>query len=230
MAGRRYQEIADQIAEKIYAGEYPIGSRLPTERTLATVFSVGRPVLREALVALEMSGLIAVRQGAGIFVLATDSQPLRVNRFDPGVSPFELIDARILIEADVAELAAKLITEKELFGLERCIQGMKDSVSDLAAYESFDREFHILITRAARNKALTAIVESLWNLHAQGKTWSQLHKIIPSGKLHNDRLDEHISIYEGLKSRDGNRARTAMTRHLTQAKETLMTASSLLNT
>ncbi len=230
MTIRRYQEIADQIAERIYSGDYKVGSRLPAERDLADQLSVGRPILREAMIALEMSGLVEVRRGAGIYVVARESEPLRVNRFDPGISPFELIDARILIETEIAGLAATFVSDKDLLGFERCIEGMKANISKLSGYEECDREFHNLITKAARNKALSAIVESLWNLHARGKTWSQLHTIIPSDKLHSDRLDEHIAIYEALKARDPERAKQAMREHLLRAKETLIAASEELMT
>ena len=228
MKHRRYKQIADIIAEKIYSGEYKVGQRLPPERDLAENFSIGRPVLREALIALELSGLVAVRQGAGIYVQPWQNQPLRVNIFDRGVSPFELIDARCLIEAEIAAEAATIITDRELLGLQHAIQQMKDSFTNLEQYEKHDREFHILITKAARNTALTAVIDSLWALHTRGALWNQLHRFTPPEKLHGDRLDEHLAIYDALKRRDANGAREAMRVHLKRAKQTLMSAADAL--
>jgi DNA-binding FadR family transcriptional regulator len=228
LSTRRYKQIADIIAEKIYSGEYKIGERLPPERVLAEAFSIGRPVLREALIALELYGLVAVRQGAGIYVQPWQNQPLRVNIFDRGVSPFELIDARCMIESEIAAEAATIITDRELLGLQHAIQHMKDSFTDLERYEKHDREFHILITKAARNTALTAVIESLWALHTRGVLWNQLHRFTPAQKLHGDRLDEHLAIYDALKRHDPGGAREAMKVHLKRAKATLMAAADAL--
>jgi GntR family transcriptional repressor for pyruvate dehydrogenase complex len=225
---RRYKQIADSIAERIYSGHYRIGERLPTERELAEEFSVGRPVLREALIALELYGLIEVKRSSGIFVSSWQNQPLKVNIFDRGISPFELIDARIIIECEIAAEAAKIITDREIVSLQHLIQKMKDNISDIERYEQDDRDFHILIARAARNTALTAVIESLWALHRRGLLWSQLHRFIPREKLHGDRLDEHLAIYDALKHHDPTSAREAMRIHLARAKDTLMKAASML--
>lgn len=228
MSERRYKQVADSIAEKIYSGEYRIGQRLPAERKLAETLHVGRPVLREALIALELYGLVEVRRGAGIYIGRWQNQPLRVNIFDRGISPFDLIDARCIIECEIAAEAAKIITDREILGLQQVIQKMKDSFTDLERYEMDDREFHILITKAARNTALTAVIDSLWALHTRGALWNQLHRFIPAEKLHGDRLDEHLAIYDALKRHDPEDARQAMKVHLTRAKETLMSAAKKL--
>lgn len=228
MTNRRYKQIADDIAKKIYSGEYAVGQRLPPERDLAEMFSVGRPVLREALIALELHGLVAVRQGAGIYVLPWQNQPLRVNIFDRGVSPFELLDARCMIEGEIVAEAARIITDRELLGLQQEIQRMKDSFTNMEEYEKHDREFHMLIARAARNTALTAVIDSLWALHTRGVLWNQLHRFTPPEKLHGDRLDEHLAIYDALKRRDPGGARDAMRDHLKRAKTTLMAAADAL--
>lgn len=225
MNNRRYREIADVIAGRIYSGEYKPGARLPSERALAAAFSIGRPVLREALIALELHGLIEARQGAGIYVRTWENQPLRVNVFDRGVSPFELLDARCMIEGEIAAEAAGIITDRELLGLQHTLQQMKDSSTDMDEYERYDREFHIQIARAARNTALTAVIDSLWALHTRGVLWNQLHRFTPAAKLLGDRLDEHLAIYEALKRRDPEGARSAMRVHLRRARATLMAAA-----
>lgn len=228
MTTRRYKIVADAIAEKIYSGEYRIGQRLPTERELAEQFETSRPMIREALIALELYGLISVRQGAGIYVQAWQNQPLRVNIFDRGVSPFELLDARRMIEGELVAAAAAIITDRELLALEQLIQKMKDSFNQLEKYEQYDRQFHVQIAKAARNTALTAVIDSLWALHTRGQLWSQLHRFIPSQKLHGDRLDEHRAIYDALQRRNPEDARRAMHEHLQRARETLMTAADRL--
>src|SRR5512139_2401927 len=95
---RLYRQIADQLRGLILSGEYAVGARLPAERDLAAQLKVSRPSVREALIALEVEGLVEVRAGSGIHVRATEraaSAP-RVDRNAFG--PFEIIRARQLIE------------------------------------------------------------------------------------------------------------------------------------
>jgi GntR family transcriptional repressor for pyruvate dehydrogenase complex len=225
MAVRTYRQVADSIAQKIYGGKFKVGDKLPTERELSAQYKLGRPVIREALIALELYGMVTIRQGAGIFVLPWQAQSLKVNIFDRGVSPFELIDARRMIECECAAAAAVIITDRELLNLQRSLQGMKESHEDLAAHVVHDQEFHTAIARAARNSALASIVECLWALHLSGRHSPHIGHYMPRDKLHGDRYDEHLAIYRALERHDPDGARAAMDNHLKRAKATLMDAA-----
>jgi GntR family transcriptional repressor for pyruvate dehydrogenase complex len=225
MHDRLYRKVADTIAGQIFAGKYKVGERLPTERDLAARFSIGRPVIREALIALELYGIVSIRQGSGIHVLPWQNQPLKVNIFDRGINPFELIDARRMIECETAAAAAVIISDRELLELQRVMQQMKECRMDLERYVVHDREFHTAIARAVRNSALSAIVDSLWALHTRGTHWHQFAKYMPREKLHGDRLDEHVAIYSALERHDPEGARAAMETHLKRAKATLLQAA-----
>src|SRR5450759_1533419 len=101
---RLYRQIADQISVLISDGEYTPGARLPPERDLARQLGVSRPSVREALIALEVEGLLDVRVGSGIYV--THPGKRRRNDALQGDSgPFEVIHARWLIEGECAALA-----------------------------------------------------------------------------------------------------------------------------
>src|SRR5204863_117396 len=89
---RLYRQIADQIAQLIASGEFPAGSRLPAERELAVSLGVSRTSVREAIISLEMSRLVEVRVGTGIFVTAQNAAAHRASA-DSGPGPFELLDA-----------------------------------------------------------------------------------------------------------------------------------------
>ena len=103
---RLYRQIADQIRALIKRGEFVAGSRLPPERDLARQLGVSRPSVREALIALEVEGLVDVRIGSGIYVRAPDAAAAS-HAQDAAAGPFELLRARYVIESECAALAAK---------------------------------------------------------------------------------------------------------------------------
>ncbi len=207
---RLYQKVAGQIAGLIRAGELQVGSRLPPERDLSKRLGVSRPTIREAMVALEISGLVEVRTGSGIYIAAPGNETLF--NFDAGPSPFEILAARKLIEPEVAALAATCITEPELLKL-------KDSLSALELAEDHrhslgpDHEFHAIIAAATGNTILVSIVDSLWE-RMFGPIFEALS--IRTGLPQNVRmtLNDHIAIYQRLVARDAEGARQKMREHL----------------
>ena len=113
---RLYRQIADRIGTLIARGEFAPGTRLPPERDLAAQLQVSRTSVREALIALELGGLIDIRMGSGVYVrpqgpLARDGHTVRSHR-DTG--PFEQLRARWLIEGETAGLAAMLATKDDV--------------------------------------------------------------------------------------------------------------------
>jgi DNA-binding FadR family transcriptional regulator len=112
--------------------------------------------------------------------------------------------------------------------LEQHLQLMRESIGNVDEYRAHDKEFHLLIVRAVRNSALTAVVDCLWDLHTSGPLWNKLLEIIPKSKQHADRLDQHRAIYDALRRRDSTAARAAMLEHLNAAKETLMAGATKL--
>src|SRR5439155_961121 len=102
---RLYRQIADQIRALIRSREFAVGSRLPPERDLARQLGVSRPSVREALIALEVEGLVEVRIGSGIYVLNGSRAVSRAKEIQAASGPFELLRARWLIEGECAALA-----------------------------------------------------------------------------------------------------------------------------
>src|SRR5512142_3349492 len=103
---RLYRQIADQITALIEGGEYAAGARLPPERDLARQLGVSRPSVREALIALEVEGLVDVRIGSGIYVLGGGDGSAAAE-VQAAMGPFELLRARWVIESECAALAAR---------------------------------------------------------------------------------------------------------------------------
>ena len=118
---RLYQKLARRLFEDLATGRYAIGDRLPAERELSVMHGVSRPAVREAMIALEVQGLIEVRIGSGAYVRALPGDQDR-----PGftVTAFELMEARLLVEGEAAALAAVNIRDDELEELDRLVLKM----------------------------------------------------------------------------------------------------------
>src|SRR5204863_7574961 len=128
---RLYRQIADQLAQLIARGEFPAGTRLPAERELAVSLGVSRTSVREAIISLEMSGLVEVRVGTGIFVTSQNAA-VHGNSVDSGPGPFELLDARKLIEGEIAALAAKNGKSDDFEALAASVGKLETSTDQLA--------------------------------------------------------------------------------------------------
>src|SRR6516225_9265212 len=119
---RLYRQIADQIRTLIRSREFPAGSRLPPERDLARQLGVSRPSVREALIALEVEGLVEVRIGSGIYVLGNGHEGDEV---EAASGPFELLRARWVIEGECAALAAKSAKKAQIVAIEEALDLMQ---------------------------------------------------------------------------------------------------------
>ncbi len=218
-----YRRIADSIASDINAGRYLPGDRLPTERELAVQYGVSRPSLREALIALEILGIIEAKHGLGITVSKKKANLPPMT--DSEIGAFELIEARRLVEAEVAALAATLVTNEQIKDLEDLIAIMNDA--DQVKAEQADREFHILIARCTGNGALATSVANLWDWRYE----SPLARNILARAANlgmSDRIDEHTEILNALKNRSSSAARQAMHEHMDRVIEHLLRATELV--
>jgi len=207
---RLYRQIADQIAQLIASGEFPPGARLPAERELATSLGVSRASVREAIISLDMAGLVEVRVGTGIFVTAPAAQSAAAR--DAGPGPFELLQARKLIEGEIAAAAAAAATQSDLDLLRQCVLRMEAHVDDFAAREASDREFHLGIAKATGNGSLELVVEGLWDQRAE--LWGRLQRHFHTPELARKAIRDHAAILNAIVARDPKGARAAMHRHL----------------
>jgi GntR family transcriptional repressor for pyruvate dehydrogenase complex len=196
------------------------GDKLPPERELSTMMNVGRPALREALRALAMMNIIEIRQGTGAYVTQLDTAQL-VQHLDFVFSLndsaiMDLFDARKIVEAGIAELAAQRITDEDIDRLEDCLQKSVDSAHEPELFLHADLELHTLIATIARSPILFSFIESIHQLGlASRRRTGRLSGI--TGQSMND----HHLIVEALKARDPRAAREAMLAHLGNVEEKL---------
>lgn len=218
-----YERIASELARRIASEEYKLGDRLPSERDLASAFAVSRPTIREAVIALELDGLVDVRTGSGVYVKAR--RPKGGAPAEADVGPFELLEARKLIEPESAALAATHIRHETLLELERLVTEMEDeNARDVVMSEDADRRFHMLIAEAGENSAMRSVVALLWEARLRSPQYALLRTKAHAAGI-KPRISEHAEILRALRARDPQRARLAMRDHLAGVINQLLEAT-----
>lgn len=217
---RLYQDLARQLVEELARGAFAVGARLPAERELAARYNVSRPTVREAMIALEVQGLIEVRVGSGAYVRSLPGTD-RVGGFN--VSAFELTEARLMFEGEAAALAATQISDEEIEDIARLVAGIADENREPGGAERADRAFHLAIARATRNMAIHDAIERLWDIRSNSPEAALLHAKARTANI-KPVVDEHRAILDALRARDPAAARAAMRNHLTQVIDSLLFA------
>jgi DNA-binding FadR family transcriptional regulator len=210
---RLYRHIADQVAGLIARGEFPPGSRLPTERELAQLLGVSRPSVREGLIALEVEGLVDVRVGSGIFVRRARAGAASPDLLADSPGPFELIRARRAIEGEVTEIAARTARQSDIAGIAEAVRMMKSDIHGGDVYETGDRLYHMRIAEATRNSVLVSVVNMLWDLRSSPVYARLLRHTVTDG-VRTRSIADHQRILKALAARDAASAKAAMQRHL----------------
>ncbi len=221
---RLYERIARRLAKSIEDGEYGVGKRLPSERELAQTFQVSRPTVREAIIAIELDGLVEVRLGSGVYVVSR--RPPAGAEHVKDIGPFELLEARRAIEGEVCALAALQIDDEQLEQLATLIEEMRadNRHNEILQSEEADRRFHELIAASTQNSAMIAAVQMLWDARARSP---QSHLLDDKSRASGMKppIEEHTLILRALKRRDPDAARSAMHKHLTRVIESMLKAT-----
>ncbi|HSC24373.1 MAG TPA: FadR/GntR family transcriptional regulator [Casimicrobiaceae bacterium] len=212
---RLYRRIADQIRTLIRNGEFKPGARLPPERDLARELGVSRPSVREALIALEVEGMVEVRIGSGIYVRKLPNGDAH-DGADALAGPFELLRARYVIESECAALAAKSAKRGQLRGLEATLDEMDVELAAGRLPLPADRQFHLGIAEATGNGALVHVIRLLWDERG-GELYKKLEDHYDSPPLWRAAIGEHRAVLKAVAAHDPGAARAAMQRHLDQA-------------
>ena len=213
---RLYEEIIEQFRELISKGELKPGDKLPPERDLAIQLNVSRTAIREALRSLESMGFIESRVGGGTFI--------REITLDNVIKPFsgilsqdkklmmELIDVRILLEGELAKLAAQRINEKKISMIEDSISLMEKEIKGGGIGIKGDNSFHNSLAAAAENSAMSKILDMCGDLLSNTR---EATLKIPGQPVKS--VKDHKEIFEAIKKADGEEAKKRMRSHLRKA-------------
>ncbi|MGH7264728.1 MAG: FadR/GntR family transcriptional regulator [Candidatus Rokuibacteriota bacterium] len=210
---RIYAEIVRQIKGLIADGQLKSGDRLPPERDLAERFRVSRTSVREALRALESTGLVAIRAGEGAFVreVSVESliEPLALVILNQREAIAELYEARRLLEPPIAGLAARRASPEEVHELARILTAQAGEVAAGRTGLAQDAAFHATLAHSTHNRAITRIVTTLMDLLTQSREESLRTPGRPE-RSHQD----HRRILSAIEGRDALAAERAMLDHV----------------
>jgi len=215
---RLYRQIADQLRELIRCGEYAVGTRLPAERDLASKLGVSRPSVREALIALEVEGLVEVRGGSGIHILAREPAASARQVAPNAFGPFEIIRARQLIEGELAELAAQRMSPAQVAGLREALVLFDEDIQRGTIPIEGDRMFHLRIAEAADNGPLLRVVTELFD-ERNSPLFEQLGQHFEAPDSWRLALAEHQAVIDAIAAGQPQAAGDAMRRHLQRSHD-----------
>jgi len=206
-------QVVEHVRALIAAGEVKPGDRLPPERELARKLQISRSSLRAGIGFLSAMGVLKSRHGAGTFVSsgppALDSNSLSVLGVLHGFLPWQMFEARLVLEASVAALAAERATDEQIAELAEEVAEMYASLDDPAEYLIHDVRFHRTIARAAGNPILAALMETITaNLYE-----NRLSTVHNSRDL-KESAEMHREIFRAIRSRNPAAARKGMEQHL----------------
>jgi GntR family transcriptional regulator, transcriptional repressor for pyruvate dehydrogenase complex len=216
-------EAIEKLKEMIVSGRLRPGDRLPREADLATSLGLSRSSLREAVRALALVRILDVRQGDGTYVssLAADTLLDALNfivEFHHDASVLELLEVRRILEPAASARAATLIGNAALADLEEILgrSTVDSAVEDLVKN---DLEFHRAIAAASGNSVLASLIESLSGPTQRARVW---RGITQEGALART-LAEHRAIFDAIRARDPDLARTWATVHISGVEDWIRT-------
>ncbi|MBW1721764.1 MAG: FadR family transcriptional regulator [Deltaproteobacteria bacterium] len=218
-----HEKIVDQIRNAIFERKLRPGEKLPTERQLADIFKTSRVTVRSALLTLKNGGLLEVKQGknGGAFVAEDigEAELARVLRDIiglKGISIDHVIEVRLMIEPQIAYLAAKNADQSDIETIWATIQELDHLFREKSTFRSSDENFHKALARAAKNPMLTVFQASLIDVlfkFIYTIAWKREHK--------ENILNHHRKIAEKIEERSPEAAREAMVEHLSDMKRIL---------
>ncbi|UVI28737.1 FadR/GntR family transcriptional regulator [Paenibacillus spongiae] len=220
-----YEQIADQMKQHIIEGGWKSGDKLPSTKELSEQFQVGRSTMREALSALKAMGLIEIRHGEGCFVRSVESSEIRMPSFDTLLlsreAIFELMEARIALEASNAAIASNRRTEEDLAAFRKLLKSMEERLGDEAFGEASDIEFHRLLAKATHNSIMVRLLDTISSQMEAAIREARRIQLYGNKQVSLQLLEEHTAIYQAVADRDPAGADAGMRSHLTHVEQVL---------
>lgn len=221
---RVYEQIVEQIGGLIRSGALAPGDQLLPERQLADKLGVSRAAVREALKVLVSRGLIAITPGGGAHVtemsLDTLIHPLAMAVLGERQNVHDLVEARRILEAGSARLAARRAEPADLYELRQATAEMNEAMLAGESSEEADYSFHLAIARASHNAVLLSIMNMIAGLMKEVYSPSR-SRLLENREQLEAYCRQNSAILEAIEGRDQNRAAELMVEHLRMVEEEL---------
>jgi len=232
MADREYVRVAEEILQEIEGGRFKTGALLPPDRQLAESMGVSRPTVREALVALEVAGLVASTRGAGVRVQASRHTVIPVDNPAVLARPRELIEARMCMEPAVAAVAAERATEDGIAELRAETEEFAAAMGGRHMSSKFARSglaFHTSLAALSGNSILATAIDNL-TAYERHPLWVLLNQsVLRSSAARSQQVTEHREIVAAIECRDGRRAYQLVYDHLQRLRDRILPAAEILD-
>lgn len=210
------ESAARKIQTMILTGELKSGEKVPSQREFSQMLKVSRASLREALLTLETLGLLKTEPGRGTFISherPSAGRDMAPWRYAETYSVHDVFETRLMIEGQIAALAAQTLAEQQLQRLERATDAMERfwEAGDLLANVEADVEFHGVIVSHCGNRLLVDLYQSI-----RDKLTETQRQPIPKTEpaRMSESIAEHRALIKALRARDAGKARAAMERHI----------------
>ena len=206
---RLYEQVAEQITTWISENGLKPGDRIPPERELAQRLGVSRATLSQALVALEVIGVVAVRHGDGTVVTQSRSRRIvEAIRAHADRIP-EIIDTRDALETKIAALAAARRTDEDLARIDEALGAMEADIEAGGRGVEGDERFHGAVTTAAHSLLLARLMDEIGDLIKETRIESLSQPDRPRASLAG-----HRAIAEAIRAQQPEAASEAMHAHV----------------
>ncbi|MGW0537555.1 FadR/GntR family transcriptional regulator [Streptomyces sp. NPDC003032] len=197
-------QVISELRNQISSGEWPVGSRIPTEPELVEQLGVARNTVREAVRALAHNGLLDIRQGSGTYVAATSELAGVMHRRFADADPRHIAELRSTLESSAARLAAERRTERDLKQLDALLARREEiwASGDAEAFVTADATFHMAVVAASHNDVMTALYADLGEVL---RDW--LREDIGTELTPETHMD-HARLVDAIRARDAEAAAT----------------------
>ena len=222
---QKRQEIIQRLMDHIHNGDIVQNGKLPPERQLAEMMGESRPVLREALIALEALGILDIRDRQGIFLVSNEGAELGILLGSARIWPQEMLsqvmEIRQILDPSVTAIAAIRRTPKDLKRLQDCLDEMEKThlcggEEEARAGTYWNTLFHTIIFQSSANTYLSRIYENLLTMTEKGVTIMRVELPTIDIKERGRALEQHRSIAEAIEQSNPEAARKRAQEHLTR--------------
>jgi GntR family transcriptional repressor for pyruvate dehydrogenase complex len=207
---RLYEDLVDRLLEYMVQASLRPGDRLPPERELSDRLGVSRASVRQAIVALEVQGIVDSRHGNGIYLRRLGVAGESLNKLlDRRRRLPEILEAREALEVKLAELAALRRSEQDVVVIDAALERMEADIAGGGIGADADAEFHAAITGAAKS----AVLAQLMNYLSHSIHETRMESLSEPGRPPKS-LAAHRRIADAIRDGDGIAAAEAMREHL----------------